>query len=290
MDPKNKNYYYDDPYLYDLEYEVRREDIAFYLEKCRYYEKKKPGLNILELGCGTGRGTIPLAKEGFNIVALDSDKKMLALAREKIENENKKKHPTKLKVDLVEADFRNFDLGKKFDIAIMPFNSLQHLHGVEDIKSFFDNLRKHLKDDGIFIFEVTNPDMDDLSRSPDDVVPYDAIYVSRDTKTGKLSRVDQSEDPIKNNKQKIQMLVIEDFINYDAEKQIANFTLHYSLDDEEDIAVLKISLRAFFPQELNTILHYNGFKLIKKYGAFDKSHLTTTSPSQIVICTPQDNL
>jgi SAM-dependent methyltransferase len=223
MDPKNKNYYYDDPYLYDLEYEVRREDIAFYLEKCRYYEKKKPGLNILELGCGTGRVTIPLAKEGFNIVALDSDKKMLALAREKIENENKKKHPTKLKVDLVEADFRNFDLGKKFDIAIMPFNSLQHLHGVEDIKSFFDNLRKHLKDDA-FSYSSNKPRHGRPVTITYDVVPYDAIYVSRDTKTGKLSRVDQSEDPKKNNKQKIQMLVIEDFINYDAEKQIANFT------------------------------------------------------------------
>lgn len=283
----NKNYYYNDPYLYDLEYEVRREDIAFYLEKCRYYKKKKPGLKILELGCGTGRITIPLAKDGFDIVAVDSDKKMLALAEEKIKKEKTKSPSINLKIALIEADFRDFDLGEKFDIAIMPFNSLQHLHSIEDINIFFNNLKKHLKDDGLFIFEVTNPDMDDLSRAPDDVVPYDAIYVSRDPKTGKISRIDKPEDNKSIKDKSPQMLVIEDFVNYDAKNQIANFTLHYSLNDEEDIAVLNISLRAFFPQELDTILYYNGFKLVKKYGDFDKNPLVLSSPSQIVICRPE---
>lgn len=42
-------------------------------------------------------------------------------------------------------------------------------------------------------------------------------------------------------------------------------------------------MRQFFPQELDAIFHYNGFRSEAKYGDFDESEFTNNSPKQIII-------
>lgn len=63
---------YDNPTLYDKENNLYTEDIPF-LQK---YASKAKG-TILDIACGTGRATIPLAKSGHKIVGVDSQKGML---------------------------------------------------------------------------------------------------------------------------------------------------------------------------------------------------------------------
>ena len=64
---------------------------------------------ILELCCGSGRLTIPLAKEGLNICGVDNSKTMLEQAKLKAKNEI-------LKIDFIEADIRTLDLPHKYDL------------------------------------------------------------------------------------------------------------------------------------------------------------------------------
>ncbi len=67
-------------HLYDLEPgDIFKDDIAFYKEKA-----KESGGPILELGCGTGRVTIPLLEEGNEVWGLDLSADMLSQLRKKV--------------------------------------------------------------------------------------------------------------------------------------------------------------------------------------------------------------
>src|SRR5215218_8149650 len=97
---------YDNPILYDCV--VRPGPCeAFYRDLAR-----KTGGPILELACGTGRLTIPLARDGHEVVGLDASRTMLRAARAKAEAED-------LDIAFVQADMRSFDLGQRFPLIIL---------------------------------------------------------------------------------------------------------------------------------------------------------------------------
>ncbi len=70
-----------------------------------------PGTWVLDIGCGTGRHTIPLARYGIKMTGLDLSEGMLAQARAYADKEN-------IKVELIQADATNFQLPQQFDHAI----------------------------------------------------------------------------------------------------------------------------------------------------------------------------
>ncbi len=54
-------------------------------------------------------------------------------------------------------------------------------------------------------------------------------------------------------------------------------------DDEE--GVLSFEMRQFFPQEIDTLLEYNGFTIDRKYGGYDGEEFSGDSPKQLIVCT-----
>lgn len=85
------------------------------LSDLEFYKKWLPqnkDAKILELCCGTGRLTIPIAKDGYNIKGVDYTLSMLERAKEKA-------FQAGLKIDFIEADIRGLDLGEKFDFISM---------------------------------------------------------------------------------------------------------------------------------------------------------------------------
>lgn len=117
-------------------------DFQFY----KNWMPKHKNSHVLELCCGSGRLTIPLAKSGVNILGVDNSKTMLAKAKLSAQNEG-------VKIDFIEADIRNLDLITRFDLIFIPFNSIHHLYHNQDLFSVLKNVMKHLKDDGILIFD-----------------------------------------------------------------------------------------------------------------------------------------
>jgi len=101
---------------------------------------------ILDLGCGTGRHTILLSKEGFNVVGLDISSKLLKIA---------KQHQTQ--AQLVKADLQHLPFkDKAFTIALSLDNSFGYLPTEEaDFKSLKE-LRQTLCHSGLFILDVFN--------------------------------------------------------------------------------------------------------------------------------------
>jgi ubiquinone/menaquinone biosynthesis C-methylase UbiE len=90
-----------------------QNDVSFYLSQAQM--ARGP---VLEIGCGTGRVTIPLAEAGVEITGLDVSASMLAEA-------NRKAQERGATVGWIEADARHFDLGRRFAFILMPFNTLQ---------------------------------------------------------------------------------------------------------------------------------------------------------------------
>ena len=125
------------------------------LSDLEFYKKWLPqnkDAKILELCCGTGRLTIPIAKDGYNIKGVDYTLSMLERAKEKA-------FQAGLKIDFIEADIRGLDLGEKFDFIFIPFNSIHHLYKNEDLFDALKVVRNHLKEKGLFLLDCFNPNI-----------------------------------------------------------------------------------------------------------------------------------
>src|SRR5271169_6670793 len=79
-----------------------RADLDFYLA-----EATKSGGPVLELGCGTGRVLVPIARPGFRVAGLDLSEMMLRRCREKLAGESAE---VKKRISLHRGDMADFDL------------------------------------------------------------------------------------------------------------------------------------------------------------------------------------
>lgn len=118
------------------------EDVPFYVELAR----EAPGDTIVELGVGTGRIAIPIAREtGKRVVGIDRSPAMLEVGRERAGD---------LPVEFREADFRDFTLDEQVDLVICPFRALLHAPTWADKRRVFESVEAALRPDGRFAFNV----------------------------------------------------------------------------------------------------------------------------------------
>jgi ubiquinone/menaquinone biosynthesis C-methylase UbiE len=144
--------------VYDSVYSYVRDDIPFYVE-----EALAAGGPVLELGCGTGRVTIPIAAAGVDITGIESSAAMLEVARHKTEALPEDSRPR-----LVEGDMRDLSLGgQQFHLIIIPFRGFLALMTVEDQMSALSSISSHLAPGGRLIFDVFVPDLDMLVQAGD---------------------------------------------------------------------------------------------------------------------------
>ncbi len=132
------------PY-YDLIHEGLPGEAEFYVGQA-----VRIGGPVLELGCGTGRLAIPMAMSGVDVTGLDNSAGMLALCKEKARRI--RRLPGKL--DLVQADMRDFDLAAEFKLVVMAYRTFMHLLTPADQCACLQQVRNHLRDDGVFILNV----------------------------------------------------------------------------------------------------------------------------------------
>jgi SAM-dependent methyltransferase len=248
MKPVDSEDIYWDGRHYDLKFRELIEDIPFYIKQAEKY-----GDPVLELACGTGRVTIPMAEKGYDITGLDISEPMLELAKKKAEEK-------RVQVEWIKADCRNFILNKKFNLIIFPFNSIAHLHDLESINACFSRVREHLTEDGRFIVDFFNPRLDFLLRDPNIRRP-----------------ISQYPDP--DGKGTVE---IEEINIYDAATQLNHIKWFYKIGGKEE--VMELNMRVFYPLELDALLQLNGFKIEEKYGNLDESPFVSDSPKQLITC------
>ncbi|HUW56988.1 MAG TPA: L-histidine N(alpha)-methyltransferase [Planctomycetota bacterium] len=110
----------------------------------------RPG-RVIDLGCGTGRHVVHLARRGFEVVGVDLSPFMLDVAREKLKRES-------LKAQLVHGSFARLSdfVDRSFRYAICMFSTLGLIRGKENRAAFLDEVRRILEPGGLFVTHVHN--------------------------------------------------------------------------------------------------------------------------------------
>ncbi len=248
--------HYADADYYDRAYRRHRADVDFYLQTTLEH-----GGPVLELGCGTGRMTLPVACAGVDVVGVDLSHEMLRAAKQKVETQSEK---VQSHIELRQADLRELRLGRTFRLIISPFNVMQHLYTLDDLERGLAVVRRHLMPRaGRFVFDVLMPDIRGLGRNPGKRYKMGQVYHPAGDK-----RYDYRES-----------------FDYDEANQIEHITMWFDdPDDPEASFSTPLAHRQFFPLELMALLRYNGFEVVERWGSFDREPINEDSASQIFVC------
>ncbi|WP_245415788.1 class I SAM-dependent methyltransferase [Alteribacter populi] len=238
--------------LYDATNKLKSSEFEFFSNLARQY-----GSPILDVACGTGRLTIPLAEHGYDITGVDITPEMLETA---------KKKSTHLDgVQWIHADVRKLKLEQQFRMIYTTGNAFQGFLDRPSQEGLLQFVHSQLDKNGVFAFETRNPVLSRLLADQGKVVERED---SVDEKGNKISHTwERTYDPI---------------------HQLEHFkqTYKYWKNNHEVYKTVhtRIAIRYVFPQELKSLLYYNGFVLEDIYGHFDKSPLQDDSPLMVCIC------
>lgn len=235
-----------------------RQDVVFYVEAARLARG-----TVLELGSGTGRVLLPIARAGCTIVGVDSSRQMVERCRAKLAAEPP---DVQQRVTLHERDVRDFDLGLTYPLIIAPFRIVQHLSQVEDQLRFLAAVRRHLAPGGRFVFDVFNPnfslltgaDGQEREDTPEQQLPDGRVF-RRSYRIVSVHWVTQTSD--------------SELIYYVSPRRGAPPRRY----------VQAFEMRWYLRAEFEHLLARGGFRVREIYGDFARGPLVDGAPEQVVI-------
>lgn len=135
--------------FYDIEMSGFYDDLPFYLQS-----SKRSG-STLELGCGTGRLARQLDQSGFAVTGIDLSIPML----------QKAKSYNTADIQYLCSDMTSFTLKKQFDTIIVPYNTLNLLSSLEQVKKCLSICRELLSNDGRLLMQLFVPNQESIRLS-----------------------------------------------------------------------------------------------------------------------------
>jgi SAM-dependent methyltransferase len=233
--------------LYDtyIDYE---DDIPFWVNQAL-----RAG-EVLELTAGTGRVTLPLARAGINVTAVDASGDMLRILREKARRE-------KLRIEIHRADIRKFSLHRRFPLVIIPFNSISEILDGDDRKIVLARVKHHLKKDGRLILTARNFDFSRVNL-PSKMPPKEHVHPG----TGRRVRF------WSDNKINRRTHTGTSYQHYEELGQSGNVVRK---------RLFKNRYHVFDRRELEALIDTAGFRIAHTYGDYLCSPLSDQSPFMI---------
>jgi SAM-dependent methyltransferase len=229
-----------------------RQDVAFYVE-----EAKATRGAVLEVGCGTGRILLPIARTGAAITGIDESKHMLERCHAKLAAEPA---AVRARVKLAQHDMRDFELDEKFGLIIAPFRVVQHLTTVDDQLRFLQAVARHLAPGGCLVFDVFNPRFD--------------ILVAANG----VEREDTPEQRLPDGRtlRRTYRIVRVRWID-----QVSEAELVYYVDATRYVQAFE--MRWYLAAELRNLLARAGFRVREFYGDFARGPLVDGCPEFVVV-------
>lgn len=226
-----------------------QEDLQFY----QHWLPENKEARILELCCGSGRLTIPIANSGYKITGVDYTSSMLKQAKVNALEQG-------VNANFIEADIRYLALPEKYDFIFIPFNSIHHLYQNQDLLSALNVAKNHLKQGGLFLLDCFNPDI-------------------RFIVEGEKALTDVSQYTTRDGRD----IVIKQIMHYESHTQVNRIQWHFFINGEFD-SIQDLDMRLFFPQELDSYIKAAGFNIIHKFGDFEQQAFNQDSQKQIFVC------
>ena len=234
-----------------------RQDIDFFVEMAR-----ESGGPVLEIGCGTGRVLIPTARAGVEIVGLDLSRSMLAFCRKKLAQEPEE---VRAKIQLVEGDMCDFDLGREFNLVTTPFRPFQHLAAIEDQMACLKRIHRHLASDGTFVLDIFNPYLKFLA---DEEIMKNWQVEPEFTMPDGRKVIRRARN------------LSQDKFNQYHEVELSHLVTYP--DGREEEFAQHFRMRYFFRFEVEHLLARTGFEVEHLYADYDKSPLGSKDPGELI--------
>lgn len=260
--------HYLDPILYDFEYVDQRDDVDWY---CNLANARANGRAILELGAGSGRVTIPLAREGHRVLALDRMEPMLDHMHAKLRHLEGAGETIPGTVEPMVADMTDLPIDDaSVGMVFGPFNCLMHLYTWRELLACFREAHRVLVPGGTFAFDVLLPDLDWLRWDPDE---RHAITPFVHPRTGRKMLYSTNHE-------------------YDDDTQICHIRIYYDnaiggrlRPRTEPEHTVHLAHRQIFPEEIRMMLDVAGFELERHTGDFLDLALSEDVEVQSVVAT-----
>ncbi|MFE8702840.1 class I SAM-dependent methyltransferase [Cytobacillus sp. FJAT-54145] len=252
QDVKGNSEEYNDPILYDTENDFVIE--VPFLSKWA----SKPNQIIIDLACGTGRVTLPLAKEGYKVIGVDLHTGMIDRAKAKAAELN-------LDIEWFQQDCCNLDLKLKSNLIYMVGNSFQHFLSNQEQDQLFTSVNQHLELEGVFIFNTRFPSTEELLQP--NTEEYWRTYTDKSS--------DNTVD-------------VYTISNYDSLKQIQHYKtirkIKNNLDEMIGQKETNIYLRYTFPKELERLISQHSFEIIDIFQDWNEKPISNGSYEMVYVC------
>jgi SAM-dependent methyltransferase len=260
---------WDSPELYELE---NADDPHFDLPFWHGLVERRAPRRMLELGCGTGRLTFPLAAAGlaadgeFRLVGLDSSEAFLAHARAALAGQPA---TVTAAVRLEAGDMRSFALDERFDLVTAPFNSLAYIHTREEQLACLRAARAHLAPGGTFAFDLLAPRFDYLAEA---LHPFPPMRVDADIAAPAPG---------------VERFTRSCVDRYDPSTQTLTSTLYYDVQRSGgpvERHVRDLDWHMYFPSELEGLLAAAGLEPLERRGGLNGEPLDAGARRYVFVC------
>jgi SAM-dependent methyltransferase len=220
-------------------------DVAFYLDLAA-----RSGGPVLELGCGTGRVSWPLAAAGLEVVGLDLSPAMLGRAEAK-----RASVPAEVsnRIEFVEGDMAAFELGRRFRLVIVPFRAFSALLEPAQQRSCLSEVRRHVEPGGQLVIDLFDPRLEWCLPSST-VSPRSGRDPVRHPETGNtvtVAVISRENDPFRQ-----QFTEVWQFRELGPDGSV--------IRDELE----RLAMRWTYRWEMHHLLELSGFEVIAGYGDF----------------------
>ncbi len=202
--------------------------------------------HALELAVGTGRIALPLMRAGVGVDGIEQSQDMVDRMREKPGGES---------VHVAVGDMARVDMGRKYGLVYLVYNTIGNLLTQEEQVRCFENAARHLTDDGVFVLECRVPSAP--TRTERQFVEAERIAV--DHVTLHVAR-------------------------YDPVTQLLDAN-HVHIG-EDGVAFGPISLRLAHPPEFDLMARIAGLRLRQRVGGWHGEPFTASSWRHVSVYEP----
>lgn len=134
----------------------------------------KPGDNLLDIGCGSGRHAVELAQRGFRVVGIDPSNAMIQAARQAASGMDNEPQ-------FIQARAEQFKSGQKFEAALCLFTTLGQIDNGGDNRLLVERVFDLLNKDGYFVVEIPHPEWVKTNLVYEEYIPFQkgTMYIER---------------------------------------------------------------------------------------------------------------